>query len=103
MTSAIQAYARALEAGDVAEALHWYPGMPDDQRRGLESFWKAGCTLKPRWAVTDIAISADAATARVTGSNTITASRNCPGDQRVNLRVSLRRSSAGWRLLALIK
>ncbi|HEV8195657.1 MAG TPA: protein kinase, partial [Gemmatimonadales bacterium] len=78
--SAIMTYARALEAGNLAEARRMYPGMPTEQRQGLEAFWQAGGTMKPRWTVDEVAITGDRATARILGSNLVTTARARPSE-----------------------
>jgi hypothetical protein len=99
--SAILAYARALEAGNLAEVHRLYPGMSSEQGQGLEAFWQAGGTMKPRWTVSDVVVNGDRATARIQGSNLVTTARARPSEPRVNLRASLERRGAEWRLIAV--
>jgi hypothetical protein len=101
VTAAIQGYARALEAGDLAQARRAYPEMPADQRQGLEAFWKAGGTMRPAWSVSDVAVTGESATARVTGTTSVT-TREGTSQQRVSLRARLERRGAEWRLVALV-
>jgi serine/threonine protein kinase len=102
VTSVIMAYAGALDQGDLAQARRHYPGMTPEQRQDLEAFWKAGGTMKTQWAVSEIAVDGDVATARVRGSSTVTLARQRPSEQRVNLRARLERRSGEWRLVALV-
>ena len=101
VTAAIQGYARALEAGDLAQARRAYPEMPADQRQGLEAFWKAGGTMRPAWSVSDVAVTGESATARVTGTTSVT-TREGTSQQRVSLRARLERRGTEWRLVALV-
>ena len=101
ITSAIQAYARALDQGDIALARRLNPGMTAEQRAGLEAFWKAGGTMRTRWSVSDVAITGEEATARISGSNAITQPRQRPSDQPVSWRARLERKGTEWRLVPL--
>jgi hypothetical protein len=101
VTGAIQAYARALEAGDLAAARRAFPALPDDQRQGLEAFWKAGGTMRTRWSINGIAIDGDVATARISGSNLVSTPRQRDSEQPVALRARLERQSGAWRLTRL--
>ena len=99
----IQAYARALAGSDLAADMRLYPGMPTDQREGLEALWRGGGAMTPSWSVTDIVITGDVATARVRGSNVVVAGRGqTPSTVPVSLRASLERRGTEWRLVALI-
>jgi len=101
VTAAIQAYARALEAADLAQARRIYPEMTAEQRQGLEAFWKAGGTMRPSWSVSELTVNGEVATARVQGSTSV---RTAEGSsvQRVNLRARLERRGGEWRLVALV-
>jgi hypothetical protein len=102
VTSAILAYARALDQGDLAQALRLYPGMTAGQRQDLEAFWKSEGTMRTQWSVTEVAVEGDVATARVRGSSIVTLARQRPSEQRVNLRARLERRGGEWRLVALV-
>jgi serine/threonine-protein kinase len=102
VTAAILAYGRAIADADLAAARRLYPGMPDDQRQGLEALWGAGGSMTPRWAVTDIAVAGNTATARVTGTNVVTTQRGPDSVVPVALRARLERRGTEWRLLALV-
>jgi len=99
--SAILAYARALDAGDLTAARRAFPALPDDQRQGLEAFWKTGGTLRTRWSISGITIEGDVATARVSGSNLVSTPRQRDSEQPVALRARLERQSGTWRLSRL--
>ncbi|HSE52607.1 MAG TPA: protein kinase, partial [Gemmatimonadales bacterium] len=101
VTAAIQAYARALDQGDLAQVRRLFPGISVEQRQGLEAFWKAGGTMRTRWTVSDIVISGETATARVEGSNDVTAPRERPSAQRVSWRARLERQGTEWRIISL--
>ena len=101
VSSAIQAYARALDQGDLAQARRAFPAIPLEQRQGLEAFWKAGGTMRTRWTVTDIVVTGDTATARVEGTNTVTPPRERSSEQRVSWRVRLERQGTEWRIISL--
>ena len=103
ITGVIQSYARALAAGDLAAARRIYPGMPNDQRQGLEALWRVGGTMNPTWTVSNIDINGDVATANVRGSNVVVPGRNLtPQQVPVSLRARFERRNNEWRLVALI-
>jgi len=102
VTSTIMAYARALDQGDLTQAVRLYPGMTPQQRQDLEAFWKAAGTMRTQWTVTDVVVEGDVATARVRGSSLVTLARQPPSEQRVNLRARLERRGSEWRLTALV-
>jgi serine/threonine protein kinase len=101
VTGAIMAYAHALEAGDLAAARRAFPALPDDQRQGLEAFWKAGGTMRTRWSISGITIDGDVAAARVSGSNLVSTPRQRDSEQPVALRARLERQSGVWKLTRL--
>jgi len=101
VTSAIQAYARALDQADLAQVRRLFPGISVEQRQGLEAFWKAGGTMQTRWSVSDVVITGDIATARVEGTNAVTAPRERPSEQRVSWRARLERQGTEWRIISL--
>ena len=101
VTSAIQAYARALEQADLAQVRRLFPGISVEQRQGLEAFWKAGGTMQTRWTVSEVVVTGDVATARVEGSNAVTAPRERPSEQRVSWRARLERQGTEWRIVSL--
>jgi len=98
----ILGYARALQSGDLAQALRLFPAMPADLRQGLQSFYGSGGAMQPRWAVSDVALAGNTATARVSGSNTVRTARGGTSEERVNLRARLERTASGWKLTALV-
>jgi serine/threonine protein kinase len=102
VTAVIQAYARALGASDMATARRLYPGMPNEQREGLEVMWRDGGRMTPNWSITNIAIDGDVATARVQGSNVVTTNRGATSTVPVSLRARLERRGGDWRLVALV-
>jgi hypothetical protein len=102
VAAAIQAYARALETGDLAQARRIFPEMPAEQRQGLEAFWRAGGRMRPRWNVSEVSVSGDSAIARIVGSTTVSSAREGTSEQRVSLRARLERRAGEWRLVALV-
>jgi len=102
VTATLQAYARALDQGDLAQVRRLYPGIPAEQRQGLEAFWQAGGTMRTRWTVSDVVVNGEEATARISGSNSVTQPRARPSDQPVSWRARLERRGAEWRIVALI-
>jgi eukaryotic-like serine/threonine-protein kinase len=102
VSSAIMAYARALDQGDLTQARRLYPGMTPEQRQDLEAFWNAAGTMRTQWTVSDVVVEGDVATARVRGSTLVTLARQRPSEQGVNLRARLERRGTEWRLVALI-
>ena len=101
VTSAIQAYARALDQADLGQVRRLFPGISVEQRQGLEAFWKAGGSMRTRWTVSEIVVTGDIATARVEGINAVTAPRERPSEQRVSWRARLERQGTEWRIVSL--
>jgi hypothetical protein len=102
VTATIQSYARSLAASDLAMARRLYPGMPPDQRQGLEALWKSGGTMTPKWTVSDVVVEGDVATARVVGTTSVRTPREGTSDVRVALRARLERRGTEWRLVSLV-
>jgi hypothetical protein len=103
VTAIIQSYARALAAANLETARRIYPGMPNDQRQGLEALWRGGGTMSPTWSVTNITINGDVATALVRGTNVVVNGRGQTSQQvPVSLRARLERRNNEWRLIALV-
>ena len=103
VTAVIQSYARALAASNLEAARRIYPGMPNDQRQGLEALWRGGGTMSPTWTVSSIAIDGDVATAIVRGTNMVVAVRGqAPQQVPVALRARLEKRNNEWRLIALV-
>jgi len=103
VNAVIQSYARALAAADLAAARRIYPGMPNEQREGLEAMWRAGGAMQPNWSVANLVITGDVATANVTGTNVVVTGRGqTPSRVQVSLRARLERRNNEWRLVALI-
>ena len=103
VSAVIQGYARALGAGDMAAARRIYQSMPNDQREGLEALWNAGGTIAPSWTISDVLITGDVATARVSGTNMVVSARGQAATRiPVALRARLERRNNEWRLVALI-
>jgi serine/threonine-protein kinase len=103
VTAIIQSYARALAAANLETARRIYPGMPNDQRQGLEALWRGGGTMSPTWSVTNITINGDVATALVRGTNIVVNGRGqTPQQVPVSLRARLEKRNNEWRLIALV-
>jgi serine/threonine protein kinase len=102
VSATILAYARALADADLAAARRLYPGMPADQRQGLEALWNEGGSMVPRWTISDINVDGNVATARVTGTNVVRTRRSPDSEVPVSLRARLERRGTEWRLLALV-
>ncbi len=101
VVAAIAGYARALEAGDMNGARRMFPGMPEDQRQGLQAFWRAGGGMRTRWSIGSVSVDGDVATAHITGANVVTAPRERESEQAVNLHARLERQAGVWRLMRL--
>ena len=98
---AIHRYAEALESGDVAQVRQAYPGMTPAQQAGLVAFYSAGGSFRTHWAIQDLVVSGDTATARIVGTNRVSAPRSRTTDEAVALRVRLERQGNGWRLVTV--
>ncbi len=93
--SAIQAYASALEAGNIGRVRQIYPGMPSAREQQLRQALPAMENLRVRLAVGQVDIRDDNATARVTGSWVFQSGgrqNTLPADDTY----TLERRGAGW-------
>ena len=87
----------------MAAARRIYQTMPNDQREGLEALWNAGGSIAPSWTISDVVVTGDVATARVSGTNMVVAGRGQAATRiPVSLRARLERRNTEWRLVALI-
>ncbi|MEZ4588088.1 MAG: protein kinase, partial [Gemmatimonadales bacterium] len=101
VTQVVRRYAAALESGNMAAVRQAFPGMPEAQRQGLQSFFGAGGTLATSWTIGMPEINGAAATVRVVGSNRLTLPRSSPTTESVTLNVRLSRQLTGWRIVAI--
>lgn len=100
--AAIQSFASALAASDLAAARRAYPAMPNEQREGLQAMWKEGGTMTPRWTISGISIDGNTATARIGGANDVVMKRGQSSKVAVSLRARLERRGSEWRLVSLV-
>lgn len=100
--AAIQSFASALAASDLAAARRAYPAMPNEQREGLQALWKEGGTMIPRWTISGISIDGNTATARIDGANDVVMKRGQNSKVAVSLRARLERRGGEWRLVSLV-
>lgn len=99
--TAVHSYSRALSAGDLDAALRVYPGLSGKERETYEGFWKSGGTMRAQWSVSDLQISGNTATARVTGTTEFRAPGGRPDAQRVGLQARFERRVTGWIIVSL--
>ena len=96
--AAVRGYAAALEAGSAAQARRAFPGMSEAQQSYFESFFGSGGRMQTDWRISDIAVDSAQATARVRGATRSTSGGGNPALDPVDARVTLERTSDGWRL-----
>ena len=96
--AAVRGYAAALEAGSAAQARSAFPGMSEAQQSYFESFFGSGGRMQTDWKISDIAVDSAQATARVRGATRSTPGGGNPALDPVDARVTLERTSDGWRL-----
>ena len=96
--AAVRGYAAALEAGSAAQARRAFPGMSEAQQSYFESFFGSGGRMQTDWKISDIAVDSAQATARVRGATRSTPGGGNPALDPVDARVTLERTSDGWRL-----
>jgi len=96
--AAVRGYAAALEAGSAAQARRAFSGMSEAQQSYLESFFGSGGRMQTDWKISDIAVDSAQATARVRGATRSTPGGGNPALDPVDARVTLERTSDGWRL-----
>ena len=94
----VRGYAAALDAGSAAQARRAFPGMSDAQQSYFESFFGSGGRMQADWKISDIAVDGEQATARVRGATRSTPGGGNPALDPVDARVTLERTSDGWRL-----
>ena len=96
--AAVRGYAAALEAGSAAQARRAFSGMSEAQQSYFESFFGSGGRMQTDWRISDIAVDSAQATARVRGATRSTSGGGNPALDPVDARVTLERTSDGWRL-----
>ena len=72
--------------------------MSDAQQSYFESFFGSGGRMQADWKISDIAVDGEQATARVRGATRSTPGGGNPALDPVDARVTLERTSDGWRL-----
>jgi hypothetical protein len=72
--------------------------MSEAQQSYFESFFGSGGRMQTDWKISDIAVDSAQATARVRGATRSTPGGGNPALDPVDARVTLERTSDGWRL-----
>jgi hypothetical protein len=101
----LRRYTKALENGDLAAAQTVFPGMPREQRGGLEAFAREranGATLTAAWVLRDVEVTGNSATGRVTGTSTLRRPGEDPTATPVELRIRFERRGSEWIVTALV-
>ncbi|HEU4565816.1 MAG TPA: hypothetical protein VFS05_14245, partial [Gemmatimonadaceae bacterium] len=100
--SLVARYARAIESRSIDALQQAYPGMSAAQRRSWQQFFDDVRDVRASLTIADLAVTGDAATARVAGRYEFTgATTHRPDVQPVGFRATFRRDGGGWRLAAV--
>jgi serine/threonine-protein kinase len=98
ITTAVAAYARAIESRDIGAVRRAYPGMTSDQARGFEQFFQSARNINVTFRVTNVEVSGNAADATLTGTYEYVTSDGRSERQPVSFSASLRNDGSSWQL-----
>jgi hypothetical protein len=101
ISSAVQAYARAIESRDIGAVRRAYPGITSDQARGFEQFFQSARSINVTFRVTDVDTNGSNADARLVGTYQYTTSDGKSQSQPVSFSASLRYDGSSWRLTSV--
>jgi serine/threonine-protein kinase len=101
ISSAVQAYARAIESRDIGAVRRAYPGITSDQARGFEQFFQSARSINVTFRVTDVDTNGSNADARLVGTYQYTTSDGISQSQPVSFSASLRYDGSSWRLTSV--
>lgn len=99
VAAVVDAYARALQARDLAEARRIYPGMTPAQEEGWRTFLDNVRELSVTMALADLALEGDRATAEVRMTLAYRAQRR--EEDTSTIRMTLGREAGAWRILEI--
>jgi hypothetical protein len=98
----IDAYARAIESGSVAEIRRAYPGLTTAQQQQWEGFFRSVRNFKPRLVIDQLSVNGTTAEARINAVYAYESRSSGQADrQSVALQATLSRDAGGWRLASI--
>ncbi len=97
----VEAYARAIEARDIAAMRRINPGLTPAQQRNFETFFQRARDINVTFRVDNVEGSPSSADARVVGTYQYTDPQGNPVRQPVTLAATLQRDGGAWRLVAI--
>jgi serine/threonine-protein kinase len=101
IAAVVQAYARAIEAKDIAELRRLYPDMTRTQQRGFEDFFGYTRSLRALLSINGLQVDGASADARLSGNYEFITTAGKSDKQAVSFRATLRRESGVWRFVTI--
>jgi serine/threonine-protein kinase len=101
IAAVVQAYARAIEAKDIAELRRLYPDMTRTQQRGFEDFFGYTRSLRALLSINGLQVDGANADARLAGNYEFITTAGKSDKQAVSFRATLRRESGVWRFVSI--
>jgi serine/threonine-protein kinase len=101
ITTLVAAYARAIEARDIAALRRLYPDMTQAQQQGFQDFFAYTRSLKASLAVSSLQVDGGSAEARLTGVYDFVTTAGRAQSQQVSFQATLRRENVGWRFVSI--
>jgi serine/threonine protein kinase len=98
--SAVLEYARALNAGNMDDALKLYPSMPKATRKAYEDFFKDGNRIDTsNWTIAQVDAQGAGATAKMEGWFTTSDKKGKAGPRSpAPQKITLEKGPSGWRI-----
>jgi eukaryotic-like serine/threonine-protein kinase len=101
IAAVVQAYARAIDAKDIAELRRLYPDMTRTQQRGFEDFFGYTRSLRALLSIAGLQVDGANADARLSGNYEFITTAGKSDKQAVSFRATLRRESGVWRFVSI--
>jgi hypothetical protein len=97
----VTAYARAIQARDVAAIRGLYPSITDEQQRGFERFFAAVKSLKASLSAGTPEVNGPNASARIAGTYEYVDATGQAQRQPVAFQATFRRDGTNWRIASV--
>ena len=101
IASLVAAYARAIEARDLAAVRRLYPAMTQGQQQGFQDLFSYTRSLKASFTVASLQVDGSTADAHLTGLYEYVTNAGREERRPVSFQATLRRENAGWRFVSI--